>query len=312
MPLVSVIIPTYNRSRLLGRAIASVLNQTFQDFEIVVVDDASSDDTLDVLNELSLQDSRIKVIKLDTNQGAQRARNEGIKACVGMYVAFLDSDDEWLPDKLTKQLTIFKRDNRVGVVYGAFYWKNSGHDELKKQKPRFKGNIYRDALIHWIADTNTLMVKKDVLFQSGLWDERVRSFQEWDICIRLARQTLFDYVPEPLAVYHRHDGPTISSNVLLSAQGFWDVVCYHEEEIIRVHSPKMLSTRLTESGRMFMNAGDIPAARVAFKKALRINPKEFKVIFHLSATYGGLGVYNYSRNLKKMFDKWYKYLLVSV
>lgn len=98
IPTVSVVIPTYNRAHLVGRAIQSVLNQTYQDFEIIVVDDGSTDNTEEVVK--SFNDPRIRYIRHDQNRGGSAARNTGIKMARGEYIAFQDSDDEWLPEKL--------------------------------------------------------------------------------------------------------------------------------------------------------------------------------------------------------------------
>jgi glycosyltransferase involved in cell wall biosynthesis len=101
---VSVVIPTYNRASLLGRAIKSVLEQTYQDFEIIVVDDASTDNTEEVVR--NLRDRRIRYLRHEKNRGGSAARNTGIRAAWGQYIAFQDSDDEWLPEKLKKQMEV--------------------------------------------------------------------------------------------------------------------------------------------------------------------------------------------------------------
>ncbi|GAH83893.1 unnamed protein product, partial [marine sediment metagenome] len=120
---VSVIIPTYNRADMVGRAIQSVINQTYQDFEIIIIDDASTDNTREVAREFQEREKRIKYFKHEINKGGGAARNTGIKNSKGEYIAFLDSDDEWYPEKLEKQIEIFnKNDENLGVVYsGVFY-----------------------------------------------------------------------------------------------------------------------------------------------------------------------------------------------
>ena len=119
-PTVSVIIPTYNRGHLINRAINTVLVQTFQDFEVIVVDDGSTDNTIEVVNRLS--DDRVSLLKINENRGASFARNRGIELAAGRYIAFQDSDDEWKKDKLKKQIQVFNNAApEVGLVYTG-YW----------------------------------------------------------------------------------------------------------------------------------------------------------------------------------------------
>jgi len=116
MPKISVISPTYNRAHLITRAVHSVLNQTYQDFEYIVVDDASTDNTEEVIK--GFKDERIKYIKHEKNRGPSAARNTGIKAAKGEYIGFLDSDDEWLPEQAEKQVSKFlESPDNVGVIY---------------------------------------------------------------------------------------------------------------------------------------------------------------------------------------------------
>jgi glycosyltransferase involved in cell wall biosynthesis len=117
-PTVSIIIPTYNRSRLLARAVKSVLNQTYQNFELIIVDDASTDNTEEVVG--SFNDERIKYVRHEKNKGEAVARNTGIKAARGEYIASHDSDDEWLHEKLAKRIRAFENCSpEIGVVYTA-------------------------------------------------------------------------------------------------------------------------------------------------------------------------------------------------
>ena len=114
-PTVTVVIPTYNRANLLGRSIRSVIGQTYGDFELIIVDDGSTDSTAEIA--ASFDDERVKYIRREQNGGVGAARNTGIKAAIGKFVAFNDHDDEWLPDKLERQMKIFKTlPSHVGVV----------------------------------------------------------------------------------------------------------------------------------------------------------------------------------------------------
>ncbi len=185
--LVSVIIPTYNRAQFIGRAINSVLCQSYQKLEVIVVDDASTDDTVVEVAALQRRDLRIQYLRHKINRGAQAARNTGIQAAQGEFIAFLDSDNEWLPIKLERQMALFaSRGKGLGVVYAGFRWEYHDGRICRYQSPRYRGDIYRDSLKDWIADTSTLVMRRDVLYKAGLCDEKIRAYQEWDLCIRLA------------------------------------------------------------------------------------------------------------------------------
>ena len=160
-PKVSVIIPTYNRAHLVGRAIRSVLNQTYQDFEIIVVDDGSTDNTEEVVK--SFNDPRIRYIRHEENKGAAAARNTGIKAAKGKFIAFQDSDDEWLPKKLEKQMEAFDNASpKVGVVYTGF-WSIEGNVKrysLNKEIVHKEGDIHSQILQGNFIGTPAAVVKK--------------------------------------------------------------------------------------------------------------------------------------------------------
>ena len=204
LPTVSVIIPTYNRAHLVGRAIHSVLNQTYQDFELIVVDDGSTDNTEEVVK--SFNNERIKYIKHEKNKGGSAARNTGIKDSKGEYIAFLDSDDEWLEEKLKKQVEVFQnKDSRVGIVYVNFSIVNEkGESVGKKQGP--KGLIFRELLnSNCVGTTSSVVVRRECFKKVGGFDETLPSCQDWDMWLRLARHYEFDFIPEELLKYFQHE-----------------------------------------------------------------------------------------------------------
>ena len=141
MSQVSVIIPTHNRARFLREAISSVLNQTFQDFEILVVDDASDDNTREVV--AGFEDIRIKYFRHDTNRGGSAARNTGIRNSMCSYIAFLDDDDEWFPEKLGKQMELLlASDPKVGAVYTGYLDVDKATGQvIGEQLPSRRGNL---------------------------------------------------------------------------------------------------------------------------------------------------------------------------
>lgn len=223
--MISVVIPTYNRSKLLKRAVESVLNQTFKDFELIIVDDNSTDNTRETVMDLRKKDSRIKYFRHKNNQGGSAARNTGIKHAKGEFIALLDDDDEWLPEKLIKQMSLFEKlPAEYGVVYcGCFYISEKNSKLIKHITPREHGNVYEQMLEGCILASPTPLLRKECFSVSGLFDEKLNSSQDWDMWIRISKHFKFDFVPELLAI-HRIHGTQISSNLNAKIDGIKNVI----------------------------------------------------------------------------------------
>ena len=189
-PLVSVIIPTYKRMDLVPRAIACVRRQTHTNLEIIVVDDGSPDDTQSVVRAIA--DTRIRYIRHEKNKGLPAARNTGIMAARGAFIAFLDDDDEWAPEKLVRQLAAI--DGREAVLCAALvngkYVKVHPRREITAEDLR-RGNDF---------DPSSLMIKTSVIKELG-FDESLRQGEDWDAFIRIAQRMPIAYVREPLLFY---------------------------------------------------------------------------------------------------------------
>jgi glycosyltransferase involved in cell wall biosynthesis len=162
-PLVSCIIPTYNRAHIVGRAIQSVLNQTYKNIEVIVVDDGSQDNTQEVV--LSIKDERVRYIRLHRNFGAAFARNIGIANARGEFVAFLDSDDCFLPEKIEKQVELMLKDESTGVCYTEVYYELDNGELVHKESPRARGKIYEVLLVPLKSIfLPTFLVRRHLLF----------------------------------------------------------------------------------------------------------------------------------------------------
>lgn len=232
-PLVSVIIPTHNRAKLMQRAVNSVLSQTFKDFEIIIVDDASSDNTREILEELKRQDTRIKSYRLDQNLGAQGARNVGIKSSCAKWIAFLDSDDEWLTRKLEWQF-LLANETKAEVISGlCLRWVEGEPTPTIWNLPKLSENAYRSLLKSPSTMFQGLLVKRKLLKKIGYLDEAIVSFQEWDAAIQLAEIAQFAFVDSPLFIYHLHNEDTISKDMIRDANGFEQIVEKHKEQILK-------------------------------------------------------------------------------
>jgi glycosyltransferase involved in cell wall biosynthesis len=215
-PIVSVIIPTYNRANLVGKAIKSVLNQTYQNFEVIIVDDGSTDNTEDVVR--GFPDKRVKYIKkYKKNKGISVARNLGIKVALGKYIALLDSDDEWLPEKLDKQIKVFKSEfPEVGVVYSnTLYIDESGKNINRKLRnsKKAEGYIYEDLLEKYcVGSPSSFLIKKECFDRVGLFDDLLSGQEDWDMWIRIAKYYKFTLIKIPLVKYWLHPNQ-ISKNL---------------------------------------------------------------------------------------------------
>lgn len=211
-PTVSVVIPTHNRANLVSRAIRSVLCQTFEELELIVVDDASRDNTRKIVKEF--QDPRICYLYHEVQKGAQAARNTGLRASCGRYVAFLDSDDEWLPDKLAEQIELFRVNphgfSNLGVVVTEFSKVDDSTGRVLSPRVRkCRGNIHNEFTQFKIGGNHTFLALKSCLESVGGFDESLPAINQWDIGFRLSAMYQYDTVERELAIVHEHEGPRI-------------------------------------------------------------------------------------------------------
>ena len=203
-PTVSVVIPTYNRAMLLPRVIQSVLNQTFKDFELIIVDDSSIDNTQEVIK--SFEDERIRYIRHEKNKGGSATRNTGIKVAQGEYIGLLDDDDEWLPEKIEKQVNKFKSlSDEFGVVYSGFSYVSEEKGKIVSNIiPTLRGRLYKSLLKRCIVGSPTPLIKRSCFQKVGFFDETLPSCQDWDMWIRISKCYGFDFVPDVLAKHYVH------------------------------------------------------------------------------------------------------------
>lgn len=197
-PLVSVIIITNNRLDKLKVAIESVFNQSYKNLEIIVVDNASNDGTLEYLNDTN----NLIVLKQDNFVNGNVVRNIGIKEAKGKYIAFLDDDDEWESKKIQKQVTFLEKNKDVGVCYTGMkkiYNQKIEVDEFTDKY--FSGDISKKIFECIITNTSTIMIRKDVLFGNNIFfDEKLTHWQEYDLLVRLSSVTKIGSISEPLSI----------------------------------------------------------------------------------------------------------------
>ena len=184
MTEVSVIIPTYNRAKKVCRAVGSVLDQTYRDFEVIVIDDASTDDTEERLREFT---GRIQVIRNHVNRGVSAARNRGINESGGRYIALLDSDDYWLPEKLKVQVEFFRQNPDAVICQAKEIWIRKGkrvNPGQKHLKP--SGDIFVPSLKLCLVSPSAVMFKRSLLDEVGMFDETFPVCEDYDLWLRIA------------------------------------------------------------------------------------------------------------------------------
>lgn len=203
-PLVSVIIPTYNRATVLEDAIESVLNQTFRNFELLIVDDGSTDDTP---QRVARHRNPVKYLS-QTNKGVAAARNAGIQSSQGDLICFLDSDDRWIKNKLEIQVEFMMSDPDIKICYTGETWIRNGVRVDQKQVHRkYSGWIYQKCLPLCIISASSVMIHREVFARVGLFDESMIVCEDYDLWLRISRFYPISFIPEPLIMKYggHHD-----------------------------------------------------------------------------------------------------------
>ena len=203
-PTVSVVISTYNRADLVGRAIGSVINQTYRNLEIIVVDDHSTDNTEEVVKGFG--ESRLQYIRHERNKGGPAARNTGITAATGEYIAFLDDDDEWVENKIERQLQSVQ--DFGGVLCRSFI---RGKNRMSRPYKKVTVNPLDLRKGFIFGGGTSILLARTVILKDTLFDEDLSSSQDWDLLIRLASKCKIAYINEPLVRYDAGDHARISN-----------------------------------------------------------------------------------------------------
>jgi glycosyltransferase involved in cell wall biosynthesis len=233
----SVILPTFNDAENIVNAIDSVLSQTEKDFEVIVIDDASTDETYKILEE-NIKDKRVRITRHEINMGPGAARNTGLKEARGQYVAFLDSDDLWHPkflENFASEIIIYNR----ALGYGL--WFSNGHvycgEKYLCLMPQsiWCNNVSREDMFKRLYTVNCILtqgvvVDRDVFDRCGGFDETLRSAQDYDMWLNMARITSFHFIDKPLFIYNvRKD--TVSSNISRRINCQLAILKKHEQSI---------------------------------------------------------------------------------
>ena len=211
MPLISVVIPAYNASKTIQETIESVLNQTFTDFELIVINDGSQDSTLNVVD--CIKDPRLRVFSYP-NAGVSASRNRGLAKAASEYVSFLDSDDLWTPDKLEAQLQALQANPQAAVAYSwTDYIDEFGQFLYPGNHPTVIGNVYSELLVNdFLENGSNPLIRREALREVGGFDESLFGPEDWELFIRLAAHYPFVVVPRSQILY-RLSTTSISFNL---------------------------------------------------------------------------------------------------
>lgn len=264
--LVTVVVPAYNRDSTIQRCIESVRAQTYAHWELVVVDDGSTDATREVTRAMAGDDPRIRLVEHRQRRGAQAARNTGIREARGEWIAFLDSDDEFLPHSLESRLHRAIEEGR-DVVHSACRVRNSDGNLQAYHVPRLSGRVYTQLLRHEGPVFPGLLVKRAALERIGLLDERITAFQEWDTSIQLARSYEFSFEPRPTFIYDCTGADAMSKDFVRNGRAYEQVVKKHLGAILRHAGPTAVARHYRQAERWYETAGAAGLARRSRRRA---------------------------------------------
>lgn len=279
-PRVSIVLPVYNRADSIAASIDSVLRQTWQDFELLVVDDGSTDTTRDVIS--GIKDARIKLLSTPRNMGPSGARNIGIAQARGEWIAFQDSDDEWLPEKLDRQMErLAACDEKTVAVYcgmavvGSVFRKEGARTKLRyipsPDIPEVEGDILHSLLRTSLVSTQMLVARRDVLQKIGGFDENLLALVDWDLSLRLAAEGQFAFVDEPL-VLQRFSENSITRDQARRAGARTQILVKHHDTIAPM--PDLLAQQYRVLAGEYRMLGRFEEAQEAMRKARKARPAD--------------------------------------
>jgi glycosyltransferase involved in cell wall biosynthesis len=287
-PLISVVVPAFNRANTLPRAISSVFSQTFDEWELIIIDDGSRDETQQLVS--GIRDPRVRYLRHECNRGPSAARNTGIRAAQGTYIAFLDSDDEWSPEKLALDLHVFNSRDAVGLVYSGVCYRDP-RGRVVRDTPSIQGRVYAQLLAHdFIGCCSRVALRKTVLDLVGSFDERIINEEDWDLWVRITERYEVGCVKDCPVIRHYGVGQITSSPGSLKRiyEGRALAIGKHRDRM----PPAVLAGHMTVLAGLLFNY-DIPAARKLARRSLGLSLWQPRLLLAVFISFLGLRVYRY-------------------
>lgn len=287
-PAVSVILPTHNRLELFKRALASVLGQSLQDIEVLVIDNACNDGTSEFL--AAHHDPRIRVIRLEQKVGASAARNSALRLARAEMLSFQDDDDAWLPTKLEHQMRHLRAaGDKVGLCL-AGYVRLTPDGTQDRYHPRY-GHI-DFAGTHGMLGINAIatpawLVRRELVERAGGFDEAMPARNDWELALRLSDLCEFTHIPEPLFVQDKRHETSMAFNHAAVTKGVRRVIKIHGHRWM--HLPRTRAYHASLIGRYEVTSGDAAEGREWLLKSLRLQPWQPKLMLFLLLSFFGKG-----------------------
>jgi glycosyltransferase involved in cell wall biosynthesis len=283
MWMTSVILPCYNGHRWLSGAIESVLAQTYDNFELVIIDDGSTDNTEEIIAPY-LRDGRVRYLH-QRNSGFSSAVNRGIKESRGCLIGFIGQDDLWIPNKLELQMKYFSEHNNVSLVCSKYYSIDPKERIIRVVKAKVPNFSSKQEVIQFLFLDNfvgfeTVLAKKECFDEVGLFDERMTGFSDHDMWLRIAGKFNMIYIDLPLVKKREHE-LQLSKTVI--AQGLKDEfllvnTAIHQYPFLKKVERKKLSSLYYALGIVMLQKGNNEKAKLNFLKAFKCRPSELKAI----------------------------------
>lgn len=250
VPTVSVIIPTFNRAWTLSSAIDSVLAQSFQDFELIIVDDGSTDNTNALLTQYG---DTIQVLP-QANRGVSAARNRGIHAARGRLIAFLDSDDEWMPEKLAVQVEFFKQNPTLQICQTEEIWIRKGqHVNPKKRHKKPAGDIFKPSLHLCLVSPSAVMLRRALFERVGFFDEALPACEDYDMWLRISCHYPVGLIDTPLIIKRGGHADQLSRMAGLDQYRIQSIVKLMESGHLSDNQKQAAVAVLVEKCRIYAN-----------------------------------------------------------
>lgn len=266
--MISVVIPTFNRASIIHKSLDSVLAQSFQDWECLIVDDFSIDNTREIIETYSNRDNRFHYLINEYEKGANGARNTGILHAKGDYVSFLDSDDRWGPCMLQKQMEQYASSERVGCVYSDVHFISTEGVESSFGIPLgIHGHIYSQVLEQgYMAPTSVLSAKRELLVKVGMFDLQLPASQDDDMCFKLAKICEVAFIPEVMAYMYANTDNRISDNSDKVAMGWWMLWNKYEHDVLQYCDTETMKKHYKECLHNFVHANNTKLSWKAYKR----------------------------------------------